>query len=93
MIRKFWKNFIIFISVDLRVWSLAIEPFFFVSVGKSRNSVSSGTTRVGLSSVSAVYIPRRMFIQLAGFGSVLTLLDFPSLAAPVPQMKEPEVIR
>ncbi|CAD5329134.1 unnamed protein product [Arabidopsis thaliana] len=65
----------------------------FDSVGKSRNSVSSGTTRVGLSSVSAVYIPRRMFIQLAGFGSVLTLLDFPSLAAPVPQMKEPEVIR
>jgi FKBP-type peptidyl-prolyl cis-trans isomerase len=34
-----------------------------------------------------------MFMQLSGFGSVLTLLDFPSLAAPVPQMKEPEVIR
>jgi hypothetical protein len=32
-------------------------------------------------------------MQLSGFGSVLTLLDFPSLAAPVPQMKEPEVIR
>ncbi|AEE85218.1 Peptidyl-prolyl cis-trans isomerase FKBP16-1 [Arabidopsis thaliana] len=63
-----------------------------LSAGKSRNSVSR-ISRVGFSSVSAVHVPRRMFMQLSGFGSVLTLLDFPSLAAPVPQMKEPEVIR
>ncbi|CAB79510.1 putative protein [Arabidopsis thaliana] len=62
-----------------------------LSAGKSRNSVSR-ISRVGFSSVSAVHVPRRMFMQLSGFGSVLTLLDFPSLAAPVPQMKEPEVI-
>lgn len=63
-------------------------------MGKSRNGVS-GISRVGLSSVSAVHVPRRMFMQLVGFGSVLTLLDFPGLAAPapVPQMKEPQVIR
>ncbi|KAG7546117.1 FKBP-type peptidyl-prolyl cis-trans isomerase domain [Arabidopsis suecica] len=63
-----------------------------LSVGKSRNGVS-GISRVGLSPISAVHVPRRMFMQLAGFGSVLTLLDFPGLAAPVPQMKEPQVIR
>ncbi|XP_010433482.1 PREDICTED: peptidyl-prolyl cis-trans isomerase FKBP16-1, chloroplastic isoform X3 [Camelina sativa] len=65
-------------------------------VGKSRirNGVC-GTARVGLSSVSAVHLPRRrMFMQLAGFGSVLTLLDSPpGLAAPLPDMKDPQVIR
>ncbi|XP_023633678.1 peptidyl-prolyl cis-trans isomerase FKBP16-1, chloroplastic isoform X1 [Capsella rubella] len=66
----------------------------FSSVGKSRirNGVS-GMARVGLSSVSAVHVPRRMLMQLAGFGSVLTLLGSPGLAAPLPEMKEPQVIR
>ncbi|KAL0763258.1 hypothetical protein Bca101_079409 [Brassica carinata] len=32
-------------------------------------------------------------IKLAGLGSVLTLVNLPGLAAPVPEMKEPEVIR
>lgn len=61
-------------------------------MGKSRNGVS-GNARVGLSSASAVHVPRRMFMQLTGFGSVLTLLDSPGLAAPLPDMKEPQVIR
>ncbi|XP_010448253.1 PREDICTED: peptidyl-prolyl cis-trans isomerase FKBP16-1, chloroplastic-like isoform X2 [Camelina sativa] len=73
-----------------------INSSMFVRVGKSRirNGVS-GTARAGLSSVSAVHIPRRrLFMQLAGFGSVLTLLNSPAgLAAPLPQMKEPQVIR
>lgn len=64
----------------------------FGSVGKSRKGVS-GVTRAEISSVTSVHVPRRMFMQLAGTGSVLTLLDFRGLAAPVPMMKEPEVIR
>ncbi|XP_013738110.3 peptidyl-prolyl cis-trans isomerase FKBP16-1, chloroplastic isoform X2 [Brassica napus] len=61
-----------------------------LSLGNSRNGVSRGR----LSSISAVHHrPRRMFIQLAGLGSVLTLVNLPGLAAPVPEMKEPEVIR
>ncbi|CAF2028701.1 unnamed protein product [Brassica napus] len=60
------------------------------SVGNSRNGVSRGR----LFSISAVHHrPRRMFMQLAGLGSVLTLVNLPGLAAPVPEMKEPEVIR
>ncbi|XP_013598718.1 PREDICTED: peptidyl-prolyl cis-trans isomerase FKBP16-1, chloroplastic [Brassica oleracea var. oleracea] len=75
--------------------AMKIAQFFVgssmgLSVGNSRNGVSRGR----LSSISAVHHrPRRMFIQLAGLGSVLTLVNLPGLAAPVPEMKEPEVIR
>nr|VDD40426.1 unnamed protein product [Brassica oleracea] len=75
--------------------AMKIAQFFVgssmgLSVGNSRNGVSRGR----LSSISAVHHrPRRMLIQLAGLGSVLTLVNLPGLAAPVPEMKEPEVIR
>ncbi|CAA7025356.1 unnamed protein product [Microthlaspi erraticum] len=71
---------------------LFVGPSSTSSVGISRNGVS-GISRAEISSVTSVHLPRRMFMQLAGMGSVLTLLDFPGLAAPLPQMKEPEVIR
>lgn len=59
-------------------------------MGNSRNGVS----RSRLFSITAVHHrPRRMFMQLAGLGSVLTLVNLPGLAAPVPEMKEPEVVR
>ncbi|KFK29174.1 hypothetical protein AALP_AA7G099000 [Arabis alpina] len=66
--------------------AMEIAQFVIGSSMKLRNGVS-GMTRAGLSSVQ---LPRRMFMQLAGLGSVLTLVDFPGLAA---QMKEPQVIR
>ncbi|XP_010536763.1 PREDICTED: peptidyl-prolyl cis-trans isomerase FKBP16-1, chloroplastic isoform X2 [Tarenaya hassleriana] len=46
--------------------------------------------RVRFSSIKTVEFPRRMFLQLSGLGSVLSLLDLPGLAA---EMKEPEVTR
>uniref|UniRef100_M4DRF6 Calcineurin B-like protein n=1 Tax=Brassica campestris TaxID=3711 RepID=M4DRF6_BRACM len=70
--------------------AMEIAQLFVGSSMRLRNGVSRGR----LSSISAVHhSPRRMFIQLAGLGSVLTLVNLPGLAAPVPEMKEPEVIR
>ncbi|KAG5407133.1 hypothetical protein IGI04_013252 [Brassica rapa subsp. trilocularis] len=69
--------------------AMEIAQFFVGSSIRLRNGVSRGR----LSSISAVHHrPRRMFIQLAGLGSVLTLVNLPGLAAPVPEMKEPEVV-
>ncbi|CAF2131521.1 unnamed protein product [Brassica napus] len=77
-------------TMAMEIAQLFVGSSMRLSVGNSRNGVSRGR----LSSISAVHhSPRRMFIQLAGLGSVLTLVNLPGLAAPVPEMKEPEVVR
>ena len=44
------------------------------------------------SSLTVKRLPRRMLLQFMGFNPIL-LYPYPIIAAPMPEMKEPEVIR